>query len=163
MHGDAGAGAEEGVELVLALRAAGQPSPPLSQQSQVRVAEVPAARPLQQVAADRGHVPQLRRGGDGGRLGQGGVARLEQRGSLDLGQRGQRAQGDAAGAVRVDPGGEPCQALDVDQPVRGGEVGLHQGEQVGAAGQGAGPAVFLAAPAPGGSRVRASSIEVGDA
>ena len=50
-------------------------------------AEIPAARPLQQVAADGGDVADLRAGGGAGRLGQGAIARAD----LVIGARAARA------------------------------------------------------------------------
>ena len=65
-------------------------SPPLRSAVEV-AAEVPAARPLADVAADRPLVAELRAGGRGRRLGERRVALGDVRVRGDLGERGQRA------------------------------------------------------------------------
>src|SRR5689334_5139796 len=63
------------------------------------VAEVPAARALEQVPADRRHVPKLRRRGLTDGLGQGRVPLADRRMVLDLAQRRQRSDGDPVGRL----------------------------------------------------------------
>ncbi len=137
MDGDAGAGvmAEEGVVVVLAV--AGLALVPTLEPAREEVtAVVPAARALEQVAADGGHVAQLRRGGLGSGLGERGVTLPDNVAGLDIGQ------GDA-GAEReplrrlFDAVRQLRESLEVDQLLWRSDIRLEQGEQVGAAGEGA--------------------------
>ena len=96
------------------------------------VVEVIAAGALQQVAAGRGHVAQLRRGAGEDRAGQQRIALGDQRVIGEVGIRHQRA--DAQAAVRRLLDGLERQPRNVDQPRRPLDVFFHQVDQVGAAG-----------------------------
>ena len=95
------------------------------------VIEIIAARPLQQVAAGRGHVAQLLRGARQDRAGQQRIALLNQRVTGEIAVRHQRADPQAAPRRFLD--GLERQPRDVDQPRRTFDVLLHQIDQVGAA------------------------------
>ena len=96
------------------------------------VVEVRAARALQEIAAGRGHVAQLRRSAGEDRARQQRIALGDQRVVGEVGIRHQRA--DAQAAVRGLLDGLERQPRNVDQPRRPLDVLLHQIDQVGAAG-----------------------------
>jgi hypothetical protein len=96
------------------------------------VVEIPAARPLQQVAAGRGHVAQLLRSARQDRARQQRVAALDHRVVRKIAVRHERADPQAAVRRFLDP--LERQLRDVDQPRRPFDVLLHQVDQIGAAG-----------------------------
>ena len=96
------------------------------------VVEVIAARALQEIAAGRGHVAQLRRGAGKDRARQQRIARGDRGVIGEVGIRNERA--DAQAAIRRLLDGLERQARNVDQPRRPFDVFLHQIDQIGAAG-----------------------------
>ena len=98
-----------------------------------RVAEVGTARPLQQVAANRRHVAQLRRRGKQQRLRDGGRSCLDDQVGGDPAHRRERADHD--GAVLLGDVAHPRQPADVDQELGADDVALRQVEHRRAAGQ----------------------------
>jgi hypothetical protein len=98
------------------------------------VAEVRAAVALQEVPADGPHRAQLhgRRGAQG--LGHDGQERGELRRGLELDERYERADAQPA-ALRARPPVQRLDAADVHDPLRRGDPGLHQAEEVGPAGE----------------------------
>ena len=103
-----------GVAAVAAVQVAGKVEAP-----------VPAARCLKQVAADRPHVAELRRGGEPAR-----VAEHCRDLWIDLELRERRARTDR-------PSRDPTRqhARDVDEPLGGDEALLQQRHELGAAGE----------------------------
>ena len=98
-----------------------------------RVAEVAAAHPLAQVAAHRGHVPQLRRGAEQQRLGDDREP-LPHRGNLrDVAHPGQRPDPQPAAGGLLDA--VQRQVVDVDQQPRREHVLADQVDLGRAAGQ----------------------------
>ena len=100
-----------------------------------RVTEVPAARALEQVAADRGHVPDLARRAGEQRFAQHGISLLDRARPREVAVADQRPDAKAAvGEVghraqrRVALG----EVIDVHQRVRPVDVELHQVHQRGA-------------------------------
>src|SRR5688500_1101979 len=112
----------------LALGAAFQPA--VEQAASV----VPAARALEQVAADRRHVPQLRRRGQADGLGERPVPLADGRVTLDLAERGERPKRQSTLGL-LDAAREPFGPLDVYQQRWLDDIRLHQGQEIGAAGQ----------------------------
>ena len=98
MDRDAGVGAEQGMKLVLAI-AGRAVAAALQPAGDVRAAEVPAARPLQEIAADRRHIAKLGRGRRRGRFRQRRIARPDQRVRFELGERRQGADLEAVAGV----------------------------------------------------------------
>ncbi len=98
------------------------------------VVEVCAARPLQQIAADRGGVAKLRGRAGQKRLGDrrkasGEVAVVSEVGVADERSDPHAAVGKVLDAVEIG------KAADVDKPARAANVALHQVQKVGAGGQ----------------------------
>ena len=88
MNHRTGAIVEDGVVLVFALvRMTMVAGATLLLAVEVARPEVPAARALHEVPAERGHVPDLRRGGMSGGVGQAGIGTLHVRVRGDLAQR----------------------------------------------------------------------------
>ena len=133
MHRDAGlAGAEDGMHAVDAGNRGAAAAGLAFVAGRRGVVEIIAARPLQQIAAGRRHIAQLRRRAGEDRARQQRITLLDRRMPGEIGIRHQRA--DAQAAV---PGFFHClewQSRDVDQPRRTFNILLHQVEQVGAAG-----------------------------
>ena len=98
------------------------------------VAEVSAPGPLQDVAAERRHVPQLRTGGEFEAIRNHWIVALDVRIGRDIGHSGQRAQFQISA---VEANGGPCirQWIDVDEHARPHHVELHQVQQGGPAGE----------------------------
>jgi hypothetical protein len=97
-----------------------------------RVVEVQAARSLQQVAAGRGHVAQLRRSAGEDGAGEQRIARLGLRVPGEIGVQDQSADAQATVICLLDP--IEREMGDVDQPRRSGYVLLDEVDNVGAAG-----------------------------
>lgn len=95
------------------------------------VVEVMAARALHQIAADRRHIAQLRRGAGQQRGLQQRIVRAHQRMICGIGIADHRANADAAIGRCIDA----CQRqpADIDQPLWPFDAGLDQIEQIGAA------------------------------
>ena len=98
------------------------------------VVEVSATRPLQEIAADRRGVAQLRRCAGQQRLGDRRKAPGKIPVASKLGVADQRADPHAAVGKVVDAI-EVGEMADVDQPVRAGNAAFHQVQKVGAGGQ----------------------------
>ena len=126
MHRVAGSTAQDGVIAILAI-ARGTVGTALQPAVDARVAVVPAARPLQQIAADRGEVANLGTRRQRRRLRERAVARGDYWMLLDFRERGERADLEAL-RPRFDAARQ--QHLHVHQPLGGGDVGFHQREQV---------------------------------
>jgi len=99
-----------------------------------RVAEVRAPRPLQDVAAQRRHVAELRAGGKLQALRDGRVAGQHARVRSHRGHAGKGAHTQAT-RPGLDAGMHRAQRGEVHQALRGQHVELHQIEQRRAAGQ----------------------------
>src|SRR5438034_2125437 len=96
-------------------------------------AEIPAARTLAEIAADRGHVANLRAGGFNESLGERGIVFSY---TSILGQIAQSRKRTNAQALRA--GRYAAQIFDVfniHQPLGSDDVVFHQSEQVGSAGE----------------------------
>ena len=133
--GDAGlAPAEHGVQSVLAVAGVAARARLAFVAGAGGVVEIPASRPLQQIAADGRGIAKLRRGAGQQRLGNRGIGPGEIRIVREIGIANQRADADAAIGQTFDAV-EPGQAGDVDETVRTRDPALHQVEQVGAGGE----------------------------
>src|SRR5690606_40401243 len=108
------------------------PRPALLQARELLVAEVPASRPLQQVAAHRAEVADLRRADFAGRLRQGAILAPYPRMGLEVDEPGGGADPEAAFRQVGDRGVE---APHADDAVGRGDVVLHQPDEVHAAGE----------------------------
>jgi len=122
VHRIAGPAAEDGVVAVLALArravlAAFEPA------VDAGIAEVPAARPLQEIAAERREIADLQRGGERGGLGERGVPFAHQRMLLDFGECRERADLEPL-RLRFDAARQ--QRLHVDEPLGRRQVGLEE-------------------------------------
>ena len=98
------------------------------------VVEVGAARPLQEIAADRGGVAKLRRRSGQQRLGDRRKASGESPVVSEVGIADQRSDPHAAVGKVLDLV-EVGKMADVDKPARAGNAALHQVQEVGAGGQ----------------------------
>ena len=98
------------------------------------VIEVSAARPLQEIAADRGGVAKLRGRSGQQRLGDRRKASGKTPIVREVGVADQRADPDAAVGKVLDTI-EVRKMADVDQPVRAADAALHQVQKVGPSGQ----------------------------
>ena len=94
-------------------------------------AEVPAARPLHDVASERRHVSHLRRGGVTGSVGQRAVALLDLGMGGDLAEGGERAEAEAIRRGR--DAAKAADVADVDELRRRNDLVLHQVEEIDAA------------------------------
>ena len=103
------------------------------------VVEIQASRPLQQVAAGRRHVAQLRGGAGENRARKQRIALLDKRMPGEIGVRHQRADPQAPAFGFLHP--VERQPRNIDQPGRTFDIRLHQVDQVGAAGDEFGIAV----------------------
>ena len=92
------------------------------------VAEVPAARPLQQIAANGRGVPYLRRRGVRRSRGESGIPRPDLCGAFDPGERDQCAEHQSA-VVDGDIV-EPRNRSEIDDPRRPHDAFLHQVDQI---------------------------------
>src|SRR5689334_5479472 len=119
MYRVTGSAAEDRMIAVLALarRALGSAFEPARD---ARITVVPAARALQQVAADRSEVPNLRARRHGGRLRERAVAGVDHLVRLDLRERRERADLEPFGP-RFDAARQ--ERLHVQQPLRRGDLG----------------------------------------
>ena len=96
-----------------------------------RIVEVQAARSLQQVAAGRGHVAQLRRRSRENGAGEQRIARLDPRVPGEIGVQDQSADAQAAVLDVLDP--VEREMGDVDQPRRPRYMLLDEVDDIGAA------------------------------
>ena len=124
-----GAVAEDRVVLVLALDGEA-PRAALLQAVELLVAEIPAARPLHDVAADGAHVPNLRRADFIRRGGQRREQLSCRRVLGEIGELDGRADPEPAVAGR----NRRIEVLEIDDPLGRDDVVLHQAEEVHAAG-----------------------------
>jgi hypothetical protein len=97
------------------------------------VAEVPAARPLQQIAADRRRVADLRSRGMSCRGSERRIVATDRCIARDLGKRGEGAETQPRRLVKLHAA-QRIDALQVDDSCRRDDAFLHQIEQVEAAG-----------------------------
>src|SRR5260221_201471 len=93
------------------------------------VVEIPASRPLKQIAADRRGIAKLRRGAGQKRLGDRGIGAGEIRVMREIGIANERADADAAIGQNFDAV-ETWQTSDIDETVRPGDSTLHQVEEI---------------------------------
>jgi hypothetical protein len=96
------------------------------------VVEVSAARALQEIAADRGHVAQLLRGAGKQRARQHRIALLDQRVISEIGIGHERADAEPAGCSWLDL--VQGKLRDIDQLRWPLDIHLHQVHQIGSAG-----------------------------
>ena len=99
-----------------------------------RIVEIGASRPLQEIAADRRRVAQLRRGSGQKRFGNGRKALGEIAIVGKIGVADQRADAHAAVGKVFDPV-EAGKMRDVDEPIGLRHAALHQIEKIGAGGE----------------------------
>ncbi len=102
----------------------------------VACAEIPASRPLEQVAPQRGHVADLRRPDFERRLPERRVCPANSGIRHDVGQPGPRADRQSARLGVAGDSGQVLDVLQIDHAIRRGNVVFHPADQVGAAGEG---------------------------